>query len=54
MKKQLSLVELAAYGYAPDRVNKGSWLEQKFGNKKGADKDGRTGRSDQDKDKQER
>ena len=31
MKRQLSLVELATYGYTPARVNKGSWLEQTFG-----------------------
>lgn len=31
MKKQLSLVELATYGYMPTRVNKGSWLEHTFG-----------------------
>ena len=50
MKRQLSLVELATYGYTPARVNKGSWLEQKFGNKgKEVEKDEYTGRSDQSK-----
>ena len=47
MKKQLSLVELATYGYSPSRVNKGSWLEQTFGKKDGEVKDERIGRSDQ-------
>lgn len=31
MKRQLSLVELAAYGYTSARVKKGSWLEKTFG-----------------------
>lgn len=31
MEKQLSLVELAVYGYDPTRVKKGSLLERQFG-----------------------
>ena len=31
MKKSLSLVEMATYGYASTREKKGSWLEQAFG-----------------------
>jgi hypothetical protein len=50
MKRQLSLVELATYGYTPARVNKGSWLEQTFGNKgKEVEKDEYTRRFDQGK-----
>lgn len=33
MKEQLSLVELATYGYASASVKKGSWIEKTFGNK---------------------
>lgn len=53
MKRQLSLVEMATYGYTSTRVNKGSWLEQKFGTKnKEVEKSERTERPDQNKDKQ--
>lgn len=53
MKKQLSLVELAVSGYDSARVNRGSWLEQTFGNKnEGMEKDERTGRPYQDKSEQ--
>lgn len=45
MKKQMSLVEIATYGYDPSRVNKGSWQEQMFGRKE--KDDGRIRRSDQ-------
>ena len=31
MKRQLTLVEMATYGYSSARVKKGSWLEQTFG-----------------------
>lgn len=53
VKHQLSLVELATYGYLPARVNKGSWLEKKFGtNNKEVEKSEHTGRPDQDKNKE--
>lgn len=56
MEKQLSLVELATYGYMSARVNKGSWLEQTFGRTNGeVEKDECTGQSDQsEKNKTER
>lgn len=50
MDRQLTLVELAAYGYVPGRVNRGSWLERTFGTREmEAGRDGRTGRPDKDK-----
>lgn len=50
MQRQLSLVELATYGYASTRVRKGSWLEQTFGKKNEEVKDDEfVGRPDQDK-----
>lgn len=52
MKRQLSLAEMAIYGYDPARVKKGSWLERKFGQK---EEEGKSyehiGRPDQDEDK---
>lgn len=49
-KQQLSLVELATYGYTSARVKKGSWLEQTFGKpNKEVEKNGCAGRSDKDK-----
>ena len=45
MKKQMSLVEIATYGYDPARVNKGSWQEQMFGGKEKGNE--RIRRSDQ-------
>lgn len=51
MNKQLSLAELAAYGYVSSRVNRGSWLERTFGKKETeVEEDGCTGRPDKDKD----
>lgn len=51
MNKQLSLAELAAYGYVPSRVNRGSWLERTFGKKEAEVEDnGCIGRPDKDKD----
>lgn len=51
-QKQLSLVELATYGYTSARVKKGSWLEQTFGKKnEEVEKNERIERPDQDKDK---
>lgn len=52
MQKQLSLVELAMYGYVPARVNKGSWLEQTFGKKSEVNNNEYTGQPDQDKELQ--
>lgn len=53
MKRQLSLVEMATYGYNSTRVNKGSWLEQKFGTKNNeVEKSEHTERPNQDKNKQ--
>lgn len=50
MKEQLSLVELATYGYDPARVKKDSWLEQTYGNKQEeVRKNEHIGRPDQDK-----
>ena len=49
-KQQLSLVELATYGYTSARVKKGSWLEQTFVKpNKEVEKNGCAGRSDKDK-----
>lgn len=51
-QQQLSLVELATYGYASARVKKGSWLEQTFGIKnKEVSENERIERPDSDKDK---
>lgn len=48
MQKQLSLVELATYGYTSTRVAEGSWLEKTFGrNDKGVDENGCVGQPDQ-------
>lgn len=54
MQRQLSLVELAVYGYDPTRVKKGSWLEKQFGttNKEVKDSGEHIRRSDQDKEQQ--
>lgn len=53
MKQQLSLVELAIYGYTPTRVKEGSWLQQTFGSKNEEVKVNEcTGRFDQNKDNQ--
>lgn len=47
--KQLSLVELAAYGYDSARVKEGSWLGKTFGNKsRGVNNNEHIGRSDKD------
>lgn len=48
MQKQLSLVELATYGYAPARVKEGSWLERTFGSKKEVDENEHIKRLDKD------
>lgn len=49
--KQLSLVELAAYGYDSARVKEGSWLGKTFGNKsRGVSDDEHIRRFDKDQD----
>lgn len=53
MQKQLSLVEMATYGYASDRVKEGSWLARTFGNRnKEVNNDECIERSDSDQNKQ--
>lgn len=52
MKNQLSLVEMAIYGYTSARVNEGSWLEQTFGKKnEEVENNERIGRPDKNKSK---
>lgn len=55
MERQLSLVEMATYGYASDRVKEGSWLARTFGDKnREADNNECVERSDKDQDKHRR
>ncbi len=51
MENQLSLVELATYGYTSARVKKGSWLEHTFGMKNEVENNECVERADQNKGK---